>query len=223
MDTRPTILIAEDDELTRVFLHATLNKLGYQVIGWASDGVQTVEKALALKPGALLLDIGMPVLDGLEAARRILAERLMPIVVLTGIPDEEILEKARSLGVQAFLMKPLASKEQLRAAISIAVAVCERQRRDSAQIDRLNSSLESARIKKVPASLGSYGLTRRETEILHLVSQGRANIDISAELDLSPRTVEKHVEHILEKIGVKSRTAAARLVADAERGQELPH
>jgi len=220
MNTRPSILIAEDDDLTRVFLQATLERLGFPVIGWASDGLQTVEKALDLKPGVLLLDIGMPVLDGLEAARRILARMLMPIVVLTGIPDEDILEKARALGVQAFLMKPLASKEQLRAAITIAITVCERQRKDAAQIDHLNSSLESTRIKKVPQSLSSYGLTRRETEILHLVSQGRANIEISNDLDLSPRTVEKHVEHILDKIGVKSRTAAARLVADAERGPE---
>jgi len=96
-------------------------------------------------------DIGMPVLDGLEAARRIFAKMLVPIVVITGLTDDGILEEARLLGVQAFLLKPLSSKEQLRAAIVIALTVCDRQRADSARIDALTASLESTRIKACPA------------------------------------------------------------------------
>ena len=116
----PSILIAEDDERTCILLQNMLENLGYPIIGSAGDGLEAVEKALALKPDVVLLDIGMPVLDGLEAARRILAEVLVPIVVLTGMSDDETLEQARLLGVQAFLLKPLSSKEQLRAAIVIA-------------------------------------------------------------------------------------------------------
>jgi len=213
----PSVLIAEDDELTRAFLQGVLQKLGYTVIGFARDGQETVERTLALRPGVLLLDIGMPVLNGLEAARRILEEMLLPIVVLTGLTDDETLEQARALGVQAFLLKPLSSKEQLRAAIAIATMVCERQRADAARIGDLNSTLQSTRVKAVPRAIGAYGLTRRETEILHLLAEGRPNIEIGTILDLSPRTVEKHVEHILGKIGVKSRAAATRLVADALR------
>jgi len=211
----PSILIAEDDERTRILLQTMLENLGYPIVGSASDGMEAVEKTLALKPGALLLDIGMPVLDGLEAARRIFAETLVPIVVLTGMSDDETLEQARALGVQAFLLKPLSSKEQLRAAIVIATTICERQRADADRIDTLNSTLESTRVKSVPKALGTYGLTRRETEVLHLLAEGRPNAEIGNELGLSPRTVEKHVEHILDKLGVKSRTAATRLVADA--------
>ena len=205
--------------MTRMFLQGMLKSLGYPVAGFACDGLETVEKTLALKPDVLLLDIGMPVLDGLEAARRILDEVLLPIVVLTGLSDGKTLEQARALGVQAFLMKPLSSKEQLRAAIAIATTICERQRADAMRIDTLNSTLQSTRVKTVPSALGTYGLTRRETEILHLVAEGRSNIDIGTELDLSTRTVEKHVEHILEKIGVKSRSAATRIVADAQYGR----
>ena len=216
MDLPPSVFIAEDDGTTCVFLQSMLEKLGYKIIGTAGNGLETVEKVLALKPGVLLLDIGMPVLDGLEAARRILAELLLPIVVLTGISDDETLDRARALGVQAFLLKPLSNRNQLRAAIIIATTICDRQRADAGRIDNLSASLESTRVKTVPPALGTYGLTRRETEILHLVAEGRANIDIGTELSLSTRTVEKHVEHILGKIGVKSRTAATRLVLDAE-------
>src|SRR5579871_2846423 len=121
----PSILIAEDDERTRVLLQTMLENLGYPIVGCAADGLEAVEKTLALKPGVLLLDIGMPVLDGLEAARRIFEKTLVPIVVLTGMSDDETLEQARILGVQAFLLKPLSSKEQLRAAIVIATTICE--------------------------------------------------------------------------------------------------
>ena len=228
MELLPSILIAEDDERTCILLQSMLESLGYPIVGSASDGLEAVEKTLALKPGVVLLDIGMPTIDGLEAARRILAEHLVPIVVLTGMSDDETLEQARALGVQAFLLKPLSSKEQLRAAIVIATTICERQRTDADRINTLSSSLESTRVKSVPRALGSYGLTRRETEVLHLLAEGRANAEIGTELGLSPRTVEKHVEHILDKLGVKSRTAATRLVADAGRrkprqqGQDTP-
>lgn len=219
----PSILIAEDDERTRILLQTMLENLGYPVMGCACDGKEAVEKTLTLKPDVVLLDIGMPVLDGLEAARRILAERLVPIVVLTGMSDDDTLEQARALGVQAFLLKPLSSKEQLRAAITISTTICDRQRADAERIDALNSSLESHRVKAVPRALGTFGLTRRETEVLHLLAEGRANADIGVELGLSPRTVEKHVEHILEKLDVKSRTAAARLVADAGHRRSRSH
>lgn len=217
MDLLPSILIAEDDERTCILLQSMLESLGYPIVGTAGDGMEAVEKALSLKPGAVLLDIGMPVLDGLEAARRILDQMLIPIVVLTGMSDDATLESARALGVQAFLLKPLSSKEQLRAAIVIATTICDRQRADAERIDTLSTSLESTRVKTMPRALGSYGLTRRETEVLHLLAEGKANAEIGVELGLSPRTVEKHVEHILDKLGVKSRTAATRLVADAGR------
>lgn len=217
METLPSILIAEDDELTRVLLQTMLEALGYPIAGQASDGREAVEKTKELNPGVLLLDIGMPVLDGLEAARIILEDQLRPIVVLTGLTDEETLEEARRIGVQAFLLKPLASKEQLRSAIAIATTLCDRQRADQQRIATLADTLQTTRATTAPRSLTTYGLTGRETEVLHLLAEGRSNADIGRELELSPRTVEKHVEHILQKLGVKSRAAATRLVTEAPR------
>lgn len=219
MDTLPSILIAEDDERTRILLQAMLTAMGYPIAGIAVNGREAVEKTLALNPGVLLLDIGMPVISGLEAARQIFAIQPLPVVVLTGQSDESVLEEARQLGVQAFLLKPLSVKEQLRSAIAIATAVFERQRADEARIATLASTLESTRATTAPRALGSYGLTRRETEVLSLLAEGRANAEIGVELELSPRTVEKHVEHILDKLGVKSRAAATRLVTEAAHGR----
>ena len=217
MENLPSILIAEDDERTRVLLQTMLEALGYPIAGQASDGREAVDKTESLNPGVLLLDIGMPVLDGLEAARIILERELRPIVVLTGLTDEETLEEARRIGVQAFLLKPLASKEQLRSAIAIATTLCERQRADQARIATLADTLQTTRATTAPRSLSAYGLTGRETEVLHLLAEGRSNAEIGRELELSPRTVEKHVEHILQKLGVKSRAAATRLVTEAPR------
>jgi DNA-binding NarL/FixJ family response regulator len=211
----PSILIAEDDERTRVLLQAMLQTLGYPIAGVAADGREAVEKTLALDPGVLLLDVGMPVLDGLEAARLIFEKRLIPIVVLTGLTDEDTLEEARRIGVQSFLVKPLTSKEQLRSAISIATALCARQRADQERIAELANTLQSTRATTAPRALASYSLTRRETDVLNLLAEGRANAEIATELGLSARTVEKHVEHILQKLGVKSRAAATRLVTEA--------
>lgn len=217
MEKFPSILIAEDDERTRILLQAMLQSLGFPIAGTAVDGREAVEKTFALQPGALLLDIGMPVLDGLAAAREILARQSLPIVVLTGMTDEETLEEARLIGVQAFLVKPLSSREQLRSAIAIATTVCERQRADQARIATLAETLQKTRATTAPRALGSYGLTGRETEVLSLLAEGRANAEIGTELELSPRTVEKHVEHILHKLGVKSRAAATRMVSEAPR------
>jgi DNA-binding NarL/FixJ family response regulator len=219
MDTLPSILIAEDDKNTRFLLQTMLEALGYPIAGVAADGREAVEKTVELKPDVLLLDIGMPVLDGLEAVRLIFERHPLPVVVLTGLTEDAVLEQARGLGVQAFLLKPLSSKEQLRSAIAIATAVFERQRADEERIAALASTLESTRAMTAPRAMASYGLTRRETEVLHLLAEGRSNSEIGVELGLSPRTVEKHVEHILAKLDVKSRAGATRLVTEAAHGR----
>ena len=218
----PSILIAEDDAATSKILGALLTSLGYPIAGLASNGREAVEKTLALNPGVLLLDIRMPELDGLEAARLILARTWLPIVVLTGMQDQQTLEEARQLGVQAFLLKPIPSREQLRAAITIASTICARQRADAAQIAALSAQLQETRAPAPPPrELGCYGLTQREMEVVHFVGEGLSNSEIGLQLQLSPRTVEKHVEHILDKVGVKSRAGIARLVGQAARRRRV--
>ncbi|MFL5909075.1 MAG: response regulator [Gaiellaceae bacterium] len=100
------ILIAEDETLIRLDLRAILERHGFTVCAEARDGLEAVELARAAQPDAALLDLRMPNLDGIEAARRIYAERPIPIVMLTAFDDRAVVEKAVAAGIFAYLVKP---------------------------------------------------------------------------------------------------------------------
>ena len=100
------VLIAEDETLIRLDLRGILERHGFTVCGEARDGLEAVELARATAPDAVLLDLRMPNLDGIEAARRIYAERPVPIVMLTAFDDRATVEKAIAAGVFAYLVKP---------------------------------------------------------------------------------------------------------------------
>ena len=100
------LLIAEDETVIRLDLRALLEAAGFGVCGETRDGVEAVELARELEPDAAILDIKMPRLDGLEAARQILAERPLPIVMLTAFGHDELVARAAEVGVFAYLVKP---------------------------------------------------------------------------------------------------------------------
>src|SRR2546430_10512799 len=100
------ILIAEDETLIRLDLRAILQRHGFTVCAEARDGVEAVELARSTEPDAALLDVRMPNLDGIEAARRIYAERPLPIVMLTAFRDRATVDKAVAAGVLGYLLKP---------------------------------------------------------------------------------------------------------------------
>lgn len=102
------ILIAEDETLIRLDLRGILERHGFTVCAEARDGLEAVELARTTSPDAVLLDLRMPNLDGIEAARRIYAERPIPIVMLTAFDDRATVEKAIAAGVFAYLVKPSA-------------------------------------------------------------------------------------------------------------------
>jgi response regulator NasT len=113
--TGPRVLIAEDQTLIRLDLHRLLESAGYDVCGMAVDGVEAVECALELLPDLVVLDVKMPGLDGVEAARRILAERRVPIVMLTEYGYGELLSRAADVGVVGFVVKPFRETDLLDA------------------------------------------------------------------------------------------------------------
>lgn len=100
------VLIAEDETIIRLDLRELLQAAGLEVCGEARDGADAVELAATTNPDVVVLDVKMPNLDGLEAARRILAERSVPIVLLTAYGDDEIVDRATEIGIFAFLTKP---------------------------------------------------------------------------------------------------------------------
>jgi response regulator NasT len=115
MTTGKRVLIVEDETIIRLDLRGTLEANGYEVCGEARDGVEAVELAEALEPDVILMDVKMPRLDGIEAARRILERRPIPIVMLTAFGQEELVERAVDTGVFGYLAKPFREQDVIPA------------------------------------------------------------------------------------------------------------
>ncbi|CAA9418112.1 ANTAR domain-containing response regulator [uncultured Nocardioides sp.] len=119
--TQPRVVIAEDEALIRMDLAEMLGEEGYDVVGQAGDGARAVELARELRPDLVVLDVKMPVLDGIAAAERIADERIAPVVILTAFSQRELVERARDAGAMAYLVKPF-TKQDLVPAIEMAVS-----------------------------------------------------------------------------------------------------
>ncbi|HEX4654487.1 MAG TPA: response regulator [Mycobacteriales bacterium] len=119
--TQRRVLIAEDEALIRLDLKEMLEEEGYDVVGEAGDGEEAVRLAEELQPDLVILDVKMPVLDGISAAERIVASHIAPVVMLTAFPQRELVERAVDAGAMAYLVKPFA-KSDLLPTIEIAVS-----------------------------------------------------------------------------------------------------
>lgn len=118
---RRTVVIAEDETLIRMDLAEMLTEEGYVVVGEAGDGARAIELAEELRPDLVILDVKMPVLDGISAAEAIAGKRLAPVVILTAFSQRDLVERARDAGAMAYLVKPF-SKTDLVPAIEMAVS-----------------------------------------------------------------------------------------------------
>jgi two-component system, response regulator PdtaR len=115
------VVIAEDETLIRMDLAEMLGEEGYDVVGQAGDGARAVELTEELRPDLVIVDVKMPVLDGIAAAERIAGQRIAPVVILTAFSQRELVERARDAGAMAYLVKPF-SKSDLVPAIEMAVS-----------------------------------------------------------------------------------------------------
>jgi DNA-binding NarL/FixJ family response regulator len=214
-------LIAEDDPRIARMLSRAVSQLGYSVAGIAANGIEAVEMARTLPVDFLIIDIVMPEMDGIEAARRILAERSMPVIVSTGFMEDDLLDAARRLPAQAFLVKPF-TKDQLGSTIAIALEQHKMLLEAREKIAALTEQARPAHEPRISAeALDRRGLTPREIEVLGAMAEGKSNAEIAESLGASVRTVDKHVQHIFEKLAVKSRTAAvARALQLSAQGGE---
>ena len=139
------ILIADDEPLIRLDLREMLTSLGYAVVGEASDGATAVQLAREQQPDLVLMDIKMPELDGLEAARILTAENIAPVVLLTAYSQKELVERAQQAGVVGYLVKPFRDSD-IQPAIEVALARFEEFRALRAQMRTLEESLETRKI-----------------------------------------------------------------------------
>ena len=115
------ILVAEDEAIIRLDLAEMLGEAGYDVVGQAGNGEQAVEMALELRPDLVIMDVKMPVLDGISAAEQIGKERICPVVMLTAFSQTELVERARDAGVMAYIVKPFTATDVVPA-IDIALS-----------------------------------------------------------------------------------------------------
>lgn len=115
----PSVVVAEDEALIRLDLTEMLTEAGYAVVGQAGDGQRAVELAVELAPDLVVLDVKMPVLDGISAAERITAEGIGPVIMLTAFSDKDLVERATDAGVMAYVVKPFTAAD-LTPALAVA-------------------------------------------------------------------------------------------------------
>jgi len=200
------VLVADDQMLVRAGFTALLNAQdGIEVVGEADNGEEALRLATELLPDVVLMDIRMPVLDGLAATRRIAAEpRLgnVRIVVLTTFELDEYVFEAMRAGATGFLVKHTEPADLVRAVRVVA-------RGDALLSPGVTKRLVAefaARAKPPPTSRPFTGLTEREREVLMLVAEGLTNAEIAIRLFMSPDTARTHVSRILLKLGARDRT-----------------
>src|SRR5437899_9640877 len=140
-ETPRRVMIAEDEALIRLDLKEMLEEEGYVVAGEAGDGRTAVDLAASLQPDLVILDIKMPILDGISAAEQITARRLTPVVILTAFSQRELVERARDAGAMAYLVKPF-TKADLVPAIEMAVSRYTEIRALDDEVNTLKDRLE---------------------------------------------------------------------------------
>lgn len=143
--TARRILVADDEPLIRLDLREMLATLGYDVVGEASDGMTAVKLARETHPDLVIMDIQMPELDGLEAARILTAENIAPVLLLTAYSQKELVERAQQVGVVGYLVKPFRDSD-IQPAVEVALARFEEFRAVRDQVRTLEESLETRKI-----------------------------------------------------------------------------
>ncbi|QSB12964.1 response regulator [Natronosporangium hydrolyticum] len=157
---RRRVLIAEDEALIRLDLAEMLTEEGYEVVGEAGDGETAVRLARELHPDLVILDIKMPIMDGLAAAEQIAEEHIAPVVILTAFSQRELVERARAVGAMAYLVKPF-QKSDLVPAIEIAASRFAEASALEAEIAGLTERLETRKlVERAKGQLMTrYGMT----------------------------------------------------------------
>ncbi|MFI6062343.1 response regulator [Streptomyces sp. NPDC051286] len=236
----PRVVIADDQELVRTGFRLILTVRGVDVVGEASDGVEAVAAVRELRPDVALLDIRMPQMDGLEAARRIIAQSPdCRVIMLTTFDLDHYVYAALAAGASGFLLKDV-TPEHLVAAVRLvntgdallSPSITRRLVERFAAPDS-GSVTQGVRGATVPATHRDLvALTPRELEVLTLMGHGLSNAELARELTLSEATVKTHVTRIFTKLSLRDRAQAVVLAyetglvapgSSADRRDRLPH
>ena len=196
-----TVMLAEDHTIVRQGIRTLLEaEKDLNVVGEADNGRQAVQMAKRLRPDVIVMDIGMPSLNGLEATRQI--SRQIPkskVVVLSSYSDDEYVQQLTAAGATGYLIKTTASQD-------LVMAIREAKKGNAffspAISKRLIEHYRQAVVRGEPLKKGRGRLTSREMEVLQLVAEGNHNKQIAAKLFISIKTVEKHRQQLMNKLEI---------------------
>jgi DNA-binding NarL/FixJ family response regulator len=204
------VVVADDQELVRAGFCVILEAAGFTVAGEAADGAAAVALAASERPDVVLMDVRMPVMDGLEATRLITAvgPGAPKVVILTTFDLDDYVYEALRSGASGFLLKD-APRADLIAAVRVAAAGDALLAPSVTRRLIEAFAMRPASVAPAPSRLAS--LTPRERDILLQVARGRSNLEIARELVVTEATVKTHVGHLLAKLGLRDRVQAVIL------------
>jgi len=211
---RITVLLAEDHTIVREGFRKMLElESDLEVAGEAQNGRQAVALAKKLRPDVVLMDIAMPLLNGLQATRQILKTGpATKVLILSAHSDDAYVKNATEAGAVGFLLKQTSAHEVCRAIREVqkgktfySPSISRRQDR----IHPLSSDRAGGFTKK------SAALTSREMEVLQLIAEGKANKEVASELGIGIKTVEKHREHLMKKLDIHDTAGLTRYAISA--------
>ena len=213
------VLLADDQELVRAgFAMIIDSRDDLEVVGEAGDGLEAVALARSVRPDVILLDVRMPRMDGIEAARQLVADgHPARIIMLTTFDLDEPVFAALRAGASGFLLKHAPARELLDAVRVVA-------RGEALLAPSITKRLIEDFVKSQPAQgvrpRQLTSLTERETEVLRLIAQGLSNVEIAGHLFVAEQTVKTHVGRVLMKLGLRDRAQA--VIAAYESGLVVP-
>ena len=196
------LLLVDDHRMLREGLRRSMELYGFDVVAEGSDGEEGVRLAQALRPDVVLMDVSMPVIDGVEAARRI--RQVSPetqVVMLTMHADREVLAKAIRVGAAGYLVKDCSTDE-----VADAVRAASNGE-GSVSPEFAKSMLREAKFP-LPDKPGESIISKREEEVLQLIADGLSTVDTAAKLYISVKTVKNHLASIYQKLDTADRTQA---------------
>lgn len=205
-----SVLIVEDQEIARIGLKVILDATaGMSVVGLAQDGEQAVSMALSMEPNVILMDIGLPMLNGIDATKKIKSEKPdLKIIMLTSHDDDRHIFAALSAGADGYCLKEAPSDRLVKAIKAVAEGVAWLDPGIAGRVLKaIGQGGTSKPEEKTQSSLAA--LSTRELDVLRLVVDGQTNQEIADKLVLSVETVKTHMRHIMEKLAVSDRTQAA--------------
>ncbi len=203
------VLLVEDHIMARmgtaIFIQ---NTEGLELLGQAEDGIQAVQLACELKPDVILMDIGLPKIDGIEATRRIKERGIdSSILMLTSRDNEGDIYAALQAGADGYIMKGC-NLEALNSAIKSVSQKAAWLDPMIARVVLSNLQKQDFSTKDKTETINKYGLTKKELEVLSLISEGMSNKEIADKLVITMSTTKAHVHNILQKLYVSDRTKA---------------